>query len=151
MSSYVGWVAQQIAKRLSRWVGENPAASTLIGAGLASPATRGFVARQIWLVTKELAWTNYRLAAGTVVNLGKTPPGQAIIATYRSPLVRTGGTLSRVGLAGAILATPIVIVDSQQKMMIEGTVDTFAQSASEDPGDAVMFSPEAWSPSSRGV
>ena len=81
MSSYVWWVAQQIARQTSTWVASHPAEASLIGVGIANPATRGFTID----VLKSVAWRTTQMTGRLTLDIAKA-------ATARSPVAaRIGG------------------------------------------------------------
>lgn len=118
MSSYLWWAAQQVARQTSTWVATHPAESSLIGVGLANPATRGFTKD----VLKSVAWRTTQMTGRITMDIGKS-------MAARSTVVRTSTNyLSRFGqfLARNPVAT-IVAID------IAAATTAIALAQDEDP------------------
>lgn len=64
MSGYLWWLAEQGAGTVFGWVGRNPEAASLIGVGLASPATRGFTMDLVKVVGKESIRSSINIMRG---------------------------------------------------------------------------------------
>ncbi len=112
MSGYLWWIAEQGAGTVFGWVGRNPEAASLIGVGLASPATRGFTMDLIKVVGKESIRSSIAVSRGIAGSLiqrssaaarawGVVRASGAWLARGGSYIIRTNPLLVPVAMAMA--------------------------------------------------
>lgn len=138
MSGYLWWVAEQGAGTLFGWVSRNPEAASLIGVGLASPATRGFTLDLMKIVGKESIRSTLAISRGIGGSLVQRSP----FAARAWGAVRSSGQWVARGGSYLVRSNPLFIP------VALATMGTIAQHRSvTESGAGIRGSPGSVPPS----